>query len=88
MEAEVIIARCIQEANSKIPMEILTNGAIIGLTEREQLLAEISFNEGIKEVVDWIKSHGDWDCGYFIFGFDIDQDIWNAKLKEWGITPD
>ena len=48
--------------------------------------ADISFKAGIKEVVEWIKSHGDWDCGHFIFGFDIDQDIWNAKLEEWGIV--
>jgi len=41
---------------------------------------------GIKEVVDWVMSESDYDCGHFIFGFDIDQDIWNAKLKEWGIN--
>ena len=40
---------------------------------------------GRKEVVDYIKSEGDWDGGLFIFGFAIDVDIWNAKLKEWGI---
>ena len=46
---------------------------------------EISFKAGMKKVVEWVKSHGDWDCGHFIFGFDIDQDIWDAQLKEWGI---
>ena len=45
------------------------------------------FKAGIKEVVDYIKSEGDWDTGLFIFGFAIDADIWNAKLKEWDINP-
>ena len=55
--------------------------------EIEKLIQQAK-QEGRKEVVDYIKSEGDWDTGLFIFGFAIDADIWNAKLKEWGLTPD
>jgi len=77
------IARQLAEAISRIPPKIKRRGRILWEGE----IDELSFKAGRKEVMDWIKSHGDWDCGHFIFGFDIDQDIWNAKLKEWGINP-
>jgi len=46
----------------------------------------VSLKAGIKEVVEWVLSESDYDCGHFIF--DIDQEIWNSKLKEWGIKED
>lgn len=39
--------------------------------------AEISFKAGIKEVVGCIHEH--WDMS--------DEAWWQAKLKEWGISP-
>jgi len=38
----------VQEAIDKVPIEVMTNGTLIGLEEREQLIAEISFNAGEK----------------------------------------
>ena len=47
----------------------------------EELIAEISFKAGIKEVVEWIKERdcGDKSC------VAITIDDWQAKLKEWGL---
>ena len=47
----------------------------------EELIAEISFKAGIKEVVEWIKERdcGDKSCVV------IAIDDWQAKLKEWRI---
>ena len=48
--------------------------------------AEISFEAGMKKVMEWITSEFsiDYDCGHFLI-FDIDEDKWQAQLKEWGI---
>ena len=54
--------------------------------------AEISFKEGMKEVVEWIEKNGNYaetshdstmSSGEDIFG--VAPMDWQAKLKEWGI---
>lgn len=57
--------------------------------------AEITFplgkQEGIREVVEWVKSNGGWILNYNtskperIWNWSITHDDWQAKLKEWGI---
>ena len=38
--------------------------------------------DGIKEVVDWIEQYEKSSCkGVFV----MPVDVWQAKLKEWGI---
>jgi len=41
--------------------------------------AEVSFEAGIKEVVEWIEQYSHASMR------DIFGDDWRAKLKEWGI---
>lgn len=43
--------------------------------------AEISFQAGIKEVVEWIRKYmpDEWSSV-------MDWSIWQAQLKEWGIS--
>ena len=51
--------------------------------------AEISYKAGIKEVVDWINENNSImvvkDDGATMFLYVGNE--WQAKLKEWGITP-
>ena len=44
-----------------------------------ELQAEISFEAGIKEVVEWIEQYSHASMR------DILGDDWRTKLKEWGI---
>jgi hypothetical protein len=80
------LTTCIEEATSKISIEVLNNGTLAGLREREELLAEISFKAGrnfmLKEVREWVEQHrhlGEKD--YII----LSERGWQSKLKEWGI---
>lgn len=51
--------------------------ALILVAERQ---AEISFKAGLKETVEWVKTHY---AGYQ--DYTISDNEWQAKLKEWGI---
>ena len=73
------------EAITETPMEVLTNGAIIGLHERERAIAEISFKAGIKEVVEWISSQEESRCMDCITPYTFSTYDWQAKLREWNI---
>ena len=85
MEAKAL-DRYIEEAITKTPMEILTNGAIVGLHERERAIAEISFKAGIRKVVGYLQPH--MTCNKAgLMQTNIDYIEWQAKLKEWGINP-
>jgi len=46
--------------------------------------AEISFNAGIKEVVDWINSNRGESIEWPVFT--IEMADWQSKLKSWNIS--
>lgn len=50
-----------------------------------QKQAEISFKAGIKEVVEWMKGHANYDDEYNKNGKVFILSDWQAKLKEWEI---
>ena len=44
--------------------------------------AEASFKAGMKKVVEWLESI----CGETLEGYAyINKEIWQAKLKDWGL---
>ena len=46
--------------------------------------AKISFEAGVKEVADWIKESANKVTGGLVKPYRfIDEDEWQAKLKEW-----
>lgn len=53
--------------------------------------AEISFKAGIKEVVEWIREHGNQEASYTgdlhmtRSWIELSIGAWEAKLKEWGV---
>lgn len=47
--------------------------------------AEISFKAGIREVVEWVNAQ---DYELFRTGYVNKPEVWQAKLKEWGIDGD
>lgn len=78
MEAKDTITKCVEEATEKAPIEVMTNGALIGLEKREMLIAEISFKAGIKEVLEFAQKHP-------VIGYRVRPE-WQVKLKEWGVA--
>ena len=78
MKAEDTVMTFMEQSN-----EMKTAKVLPGCLVRKQ--AEISFKAGIKEVVEWLLSEGG-------FPWDMDEyperiKLWQAKLKEWGLTP-
>lgn len=53
--------------------------------------AQISFEAGIKEVVEWVKANSQVECcdpdtmAYFTEYRWVDEANWQSKLKEWGL---
>ena len=48
--------------------------------------AEISFEAGMRTVVEWIEKHDHSTCMDCSCGFDFRLDEWQAQLKEWNIS--
>lgn len=54
-----------------------------------ELQAEISYKAGIREVVEWLRKHmtfmeWEYEDSKGIWYCPIDDNEWQAKLKEWG----
>ncbi len=50
--------------------------------------AEHSFKKGIREVVEWIRvaiPEDNWGKAHRVVYLTLDEEVWQAKLKEWGI---
>ena len=93
MSKEEILTRAIDMGL----MGLFTHDAATkALTEHLEHQAEISFPlgkaEGRKEVVEWFKTKQGAAFAMAYYGktsaartFQVDEDEWQAKLKEWGV---
>uniref|UniRef100_A0A6M3KTA3 Uncharacterized protein n=1 Tax=viral metagenome TaxID=1070528 RepID=A0A6M3KTA3_9ZZZZ len=70
----------IAEAQAKITWE--------KATEFLDLTSETQYKAGIKEAMDWVRTNIEssetWDEADYC---SIDIEDWQAKLKEWGLSP-
>ena len=64
-------------------LEGYQEGEKVGLEVKCLETYELGYREGIRKVVDWIsETFCEREAIYLIYPED-----WQAKLKEWGITP-
>jgi hypothetical protein len=69
--------------NELLKNYIISSQAEVAIASRQ---AEISFNAGIKEVIDWINEHNtEWNGNPRVHKITIGSVGWCNKLKEWGI---
>ena len=75
-------------AKDTVMKELVYDSGLIvkfSITDRDiaETQAEISFEAGIKEVVDWVSENAPYRPP--VDGRYLDEGDWQAKLKEWGI---
>ena len=93
-QAEISFKAGQEEEYKKWTEAFKSAGIMITDADKVSIAIDITRREGIKEVVEWLKEEGKCRHGYFHYCSSCDNSLevgvneqqWQAKLKEWGIT--